>query len=262
MSTAAHLIDCKVDLEDICSSCDTVKLKMLNNTCQENIHKTSSHLTKEERLLEGLNMKTAIAWGKANDQRWAQLDDIISSKLKNWNSQTQQLDLLQNAIYEAANIFGHSQSLKRNLAAQSRRTKLSIQLIKEKTLLTAQINTIFLPDQRTALEQLLTDVKCKVRSLRKSEKSRKQCWLVKKAKNDFKFNPYNAGKTLLDPKCYVNLKVEQEDLDQHKSSSLIDINYDVPLAGLDGLPDKPPLQKSFPTNCFSFEDFFQILSTR
>ena len=70
-------------------------------------------------------------------------------------------------------------------------------------------------------------------------------WLVKKAKNDFKSNPYNNGKTLLDPKCYVNLKVKQGDLDQHKSSSPTDINYDVPLANLEGLPDKPPLQKSF-----------------
>ena len=56
--------------------------------------------------------------------------------------------------------------------------------------------------------------------------------------------------------------MKQEDLDQHKSSSLIDINYDVPLADLEGFPDKPSLQKSFPTNCFSFEQFFQILSTR
>lgn len=53
----------------------------------------------------------------------------------------------------AANIFDNSQPPKRNLAGQSVRTKLSIQLI------TAQINTIFLPDQPTALEQLLTDVK-------------------------------------------------------------------------------------------------------
>ena len=85
---------------------------------------------------------------------------------------------------------------------------------------------------------------------------------MKKAKNDFKSNPYNAGKTLLDLKCYVNLKVKQEDLDKHKSLSLIDINYDIPLADLEGLPDKPPLQKSFPTNCFSFEQFFLILSTQ
>ena len=63
---------------------------------------------------------------------------------------------------------------------------MSIQLIKEKNLLTAQINSIFLPDQWIALEQLLTDVKNKIRSLRKTEKSRRRGWLVKKARNDLK----------------------------------------------------------------------------
>ena len=57
------------------------------------------------------------------------------------------------------------------------------------------------------------------------------------------------------------LTLAQNVLDQHKSSSLIDINYNIPLAALEDFPDKPPLQKSFPTNCFSFKDFFQILST-
>ena len=261
VSTAAPVKDCKVALEDI-SSCDVVKPKMLN-TSQENTYTASSHLTKEKRLLKGFSVKTPIAWGKANDERWAQLDDIVYSKLKNCNSLTEWLDLLQNTIYnEAANIFGHFQPPKRNLAGQSRRIKLSIQLIKEKNLLTAQKNSIFLPDQQIALEQLLTDVKNKIIFLRKPEKSRRRHWLVNKPRNDFKANPYNAGKTLLDPKCYVNLKVEQADLDQHKSSSLIDINYNIPLADLEGLPDKPPLLKPFPTNCFSFEDFFQILSTR
>ena len=150
VSTAALVKDCKVVLEDI-SSCDAVKLKMLN-TSQENTHTTSSHLTKEKKLLEGFSMKTPIAWGKANDERWAQLDDVVYSKLKNCNSLTERLDLLQNTIYnEAANIFGHSQPPKRNLAGQSRRAKLSIQRITEKNLLMAQINYIFLPDQRIAL---------------------------------------------------------------------------------------------------------------
>ena len=199
--------------------------------------------------------------GKANDERWAQLDDIVYSKLKNCNSLTEWLDL-QNTIYnEAANIFGHSQPPKKNLARQSWRTKLPIQLIKEKNLSTVQVNSIFLPDQQIALEQLLTDVKNKICSLRKSGKRRRQRWLVKKAINDFKANPYNAGKTLLDPKCYVNLKVEQADLDQDKSSPLIDIKYNIPLADLESLSGKPPLLKPFPTNCFSFEDFFQTLST-
>ena len=66
----------------------------------------------------------------------------------------------------------------------------------------------------------------------------------------------------LTQKRYVNFKVEQADLDQRKSSSLVDINYNIALANLECFPDKPPLLKPFPTNCFSFEDFFQILSTR
>ena len=68
---------------------------------------------------------------------------------------------------------------------------MSIQLIKEKNLLTAQINTTFLPDQRIALEQLPTNVN-KIPSLRKSEKSRRCHWLVNKARNEFKANPYST----------------------------------------------------------------------
>ena len=76
MSTAVHVKDCKVVPEDISSSRDAVKLKMLN-TSQENTHTASSHLIKEERLLEDLSVKTPIAWGKANDEHWAQLDGVV-----------------------------------------------------------------------------------------------------------------------------------------------------------------------------------------
>ena len=41
--------------------------------------------------------------------------------------------------------------------------------------------------------------------------------------------------TLLGPKCYVYRKVEQVDLDQHKSLSLNNINCNVPLADLSKL---------------------------
>ena len=97
MSTAALVQDCKVVLEDV-SSCDAVKLKMLN-TNQENTHTTSSHPTTEKKLLEGFSVKTPIVWGKTNDERWVQLDDIGYSKLKNCNSLTERLDLLQTTIY-------------------------------------------------------------------------------------------------------------------------------------------------------------------
>ena len=55
-----------------------------------------------------------------------------------------------------------------------------------------------------------------------------------KARNKFNVNPYNAGKNL-DPKCYCNLNVDQETLDQHESSNLIDKNYDIPLGNLECL---------------------------
>ena len=71
---------------------------------------------------------------------------------------------------------------------------------------------------------MLNDIKNRIRSLRNSEKICRWLWLVKKERYHFRSNPYNAGKALHDPKCYVNLKVEQFDLDQHKSSSLNRIN--------------------------------------
>ena len=55
---------------------------------------------------------------------------------------------------------------------------MSIQLIKERNLLTVQINSTFLPDQRIALQKLRTNPKSKIRSLRKSEKSRRKRWLL------------------------------------------------------------------------------------
>ena len=103
VSTAALVKDCKVVLEDV-SSCDAVRFKMLN-TCQENTHTTSSHLTKE-KILEGFSVKTPIAWGKANDERWVQLHDIVYSKLKNCNSLTfyKPLFILSQPIYFAMPI--------------------------------------------------------------------------------------------------------------------------------------------------------------
>ena len=63
------------------------------------------------------------------------------------------LFLQQESIYtEAATISGGKK--KRNLAGQSHRTNLSIQLIEQKTLLLAQIKSASLPEQEAALTQL------------------------------------------------------------------------------------------------------------
>ena len=180
-----------------------------------------------------------------------------------WATLADTLSLLQESIYnDAANIFGHLQPKKRNLAGQSRRTKFSIELIRQKNLLLAQIKSASLPEQNAALTQLLINLKFKIRSLRKAEKTRKRRWLIKRAKNEFNVNPCKAGKNLLDPKCYCSLKVDQEVLDQHKSSNLFDNDYDIPLGNLEGLPSEPLLLKKFNKSCFSYDDFLDILSSR
>ena len=79
---------------------------------------------------------------------------------------------------------------------------------------------------------------------------------MEKAKNEFKVNPYKAGKNLLDTKCYGSLKVDQQTLDQHKSFNLFDKNSDIPLGNLEGLPLEPPLLKKFNKSSFSYNDFF------
>ena len=126
----------------------------------------------------------------------------------------------------------------------------------------AQIKSASLPEPQAALTQLLISIKCKIRSLRKAEKARKRRWLIKRAKNEFHVNPYKAGKNLLDPKCYCSLNVDQETLDQHKSSNLVDKNYDIPLGNLEDLPPEPSLLKKFNKSSFSYNDFFEILLAR
>ena len=106
---------------------------------------------------------TPIAWGNPIDERWAQLDDKASNKLHTCTTLAETVSLLQESIYiEAANIFGHLQPKKRNLAGQSRRTKPSIQLIQQKNMFLAQIKSASLPEQQVALTQLLISIKCKI----------------------------------------------------------------------------------------------------
>ena len=161
--------------------------------------------------------------GNSIDERCTALDDKVSIKFHMCTTLAKTVSLLQETIYaEAACISGHLLQKTRRLAGQSWRTKLSIQLIHQKHLLLAQIKSSSLPEQQAALTHLLINVKSRIRSLRIGEKARNRCWLMKKAKNNFKVSPYKTGKNLLDPKCNCSLKLDQETLDQHKSFNLFD----------------------------------------
>ena len=210
-----------------------------------------------------MQVKPPTVWGKLTDERWLHLDDTVYSKLTNTVTLSERLNHLESTIFaEAATMFGHSPLPYRNLAGQSRRTKLSINLIKEKNILLAQINSSPFPEKKKALDHLLLHIRSRIRSLRKTDKCRKRRWLLKKTRNVSKHNPYKAGKSLLDPKCFVYLKVDQTTLDHYKAFSLNDQSYNVPLCQLDGFPPQPHLIKMFKKGCFSYHDFLSLLSSR
>ena len=88
--------------------------------CPENTHMTTPHLTNEETLLSRISLKTPIAWGKMNDERWFKLDDLVSNKLNKKGSLSDKISLLENTIYsEAAKLFGHISPSIKNLAGKS-----------------------------------------------------------------------------------------------------------------------------------------------
>ena len=100
----------------------------------------------------------------------------------------------------------------------------------------------------------------KYKILCKAEKTCKYRWLIEMAKNEFNGNPYITGKSLLDPKCCCSLNVNQEILDQHKSSNLFDNNYNIPLGNLTG-PSKSALLKKFSKISFSYDFFKNLMNT-
>ena len=87
---------------------------------QDKTHTTDSHHTTASDFLKNLCLKTPVARGNSADERWTQLDDKVSDKLDMCATSAKTLTLLQESIYnDAANIFGHLQPKKRNLAGQS-----------------------------------------------------------------------------------------------------------------------------------------------
>ena len=166
MSIPTQVRGCKVVLEDISLTCCAAKLHMLD-LIQDKTHTIDSHHTTESNFLKNSCLKTPIAWGNSIHDRWTELDDKVSIKLHMCTTLAETVSLLPETIYtEAASIFGHLQQKTRH-----RRTKLSIQLIYQKNLLLAQIKLSSLLDQQAALTHFLINVKCRIWSLGKGEKT-------------------------------------------------------------------------------------------
>ena len=257
------LRNCKVVLEDISIHSVAGKHNTLKQ-CQGNPDRTASRGTIEKKSLQDLTVKRPISSGKINDKRWSTLDSAVQAQLHPCNTLSVRVKLLEDTIYsEASKIFGYCTIFpKRNLAGKTRRTLLSINLIKQKNLLLTQISSTVDHQEQASLKELLAPIKEKIRNFRCAEKHRKKSWLFKKSQEKFMKNPYQAGKELLDSKSDAKLTVDQLTLDKFKSASVENKFYDVPLNPLEGLPSSPNLKVPFSSKSLSFDEFSTILASR
>ena len=103
--------------------------------------------------------------------------------------------------------------------------------------------------------------KGKVKKL-EEEREQKKRWKAKKAFREWKINPFQAGKDVLDPKCNTNLKCTRSVLDAFKLVTVSDALVDSSLSPIDGLPPSPSISIPFDSSSFKLKDFENIIQTR
>ena len=116
-------------------------------------------------------------------------------------------------------------------------------------------------EEKEGLYSLLESVRVRLRNLRKKENKRKKRWKAKKAFRDWKRNPFQAGKDVLDPKCDSNLKCRSV-LDAFKLVTVSDALVDSSLSPIDGLPPSPSISIPFDSSSFKLKDFEKIVQSR
>ena len=257
------LKDCRVVLEDYFSGDSTVKSNLLKAN-QENTHSVLSQKFPDS-YLQNLEKKLPIAWPPMSDEKgWSCLDKVVSSVMQPATTLQERVDVLESAIYnEAANLFGFTPPAKKRLTSgKNRRVRRSIDLVVQKNDLIQQMNVCEDPVLKRSLLPLLQSVKARLASLRRSERNRKRRWKRKQAILRFSKNPYQAGKDVLDPKCFASLSVEKGVLDDHKASIVSDQSQHMPLPLLEGLPPAPTSNVLFDTKQLSYSDFSKVVHSR
>ena len=218
--------ECKVVLDDVLLTRQTVKSKMLNGS-RDKTHSAPSRRQLEQHYLDGISQRSQIAWPNMKESdKWEELDDSVYNLLIGASSIQDRVSLLEDTIYSKASLlFGFIHQRKKGLRGLNRRAQYSIQLVKEKNTLQNQLKSCDNEVSFSSLQLLLDNVRLRLRRLRKGEKNRKKRWKIKQANKDFLNNPYEAGKKVLDPESKIFLKCDKEDLDSYKSFTLKDENY-------------------------------------
>ena len=258
-----NMLECQVVLEDVLSSGSTVKFQMLNGN-PDKPHSVPSHQPVERDFLESIVRKDPIAWPKmSDDESWAHLDNVVADLLFGASSVFDRLNLLENSIYtQASLLFGIKEKSRKNLKGLNRRAQHSIALVKQKNILKSQLNSSLDHVTKATLQPLFNDVMHRLRRMRRGENNRKKRWKIKQANKAFLNNPYNAGKSVLDPDCHASLKCDESTLDNYKKNILFDDKHQCPLPPLNGLPPSPILKSKFVSKQLSYDDLIASINSK
>ena len=194
---------------------------------------------------------------------WENLDGAVSNILTGGATVFDRISLLEDAIYDqASRLFGFIKRKSKNLSGLNRRARYSINLVNEKNILLSQLKNTTSPSEKHSLSSLLENFCARLRAFRRGESSRKRWWKIKQANEAFKKNPFEAGKSVLDPVCNKTLECSQSEVDLFKSTVLLDPNQDAPLPPLDDLPLPPYLSSQLSSFKFNIKDFYQVVNSR
>ena len=242
---------------------DTVKFQEGNTSPEINIHSANSPLSADKSKLCKIMSKLPIRWPSMDqDEQWSKLDSAVLQVLPLGGSIDSRVGKLEDIVYEnASTLFGVYTSVSKPNPCNNRRKRTLFALVNEKNDLLKQLEFCDVT-QSHGLHDLLMRCREKLRKLRRIERKRSNRWKYRQAARRFRSNPYEAGKSVLDPPSSFTLNISKEALDVHKSSVASDPLRTVPLQPLDGLPSITKPKHSFPTGFFKERDFEKVVLSR
>ena len=196
--------------------------------------------------LSTIKSKSALLWPRMSDvQSWSKLDravkDQISSHLPSVDQVINNLELV---VYEEAmRLFGAKEQ--QAPKPVSRRTRDIAKVRANLRELKKAYKRVSSDEERTGICSLVDEYRVRLKNLRQAECSRKRRWRRKNTRSRFFKDPYGVARSVLSPKVVSQPNVPQEELDRYLLPLSRDVQRDVPLGDLQGLPNLPEVKTCF-----------------
>ncbi|XP_019639899.1 PREDICTED: uncharacterized protein LOC109481744 [Branchiostoma belcheri] len=196
--------------------------------------------------------KSQVKWPASNAEKdWEQLDDDLEGILESVlaGNAEKKLDAMVGIVYNVgAERFGKKEAGKKGQQKErtNRRERERQQIRKDLRTLRKRWKEAD-QTEREALKKLREDLRGRLKSLSKAERSRAKRRERQRKRSAFISNPFGFTKKLLGAKTSGKLTCSKEDIEAHLRKTHGDDNREKPLGDLDGLPD--PEQPTHEMDC-------------